>query len=88
MNAAVMTLAHYYARRDVKENIRRMKGSTALRTLTVSELSQLAKAWLDVHPELIEQAAETVRNDPKFRTLAGRAERWRKQMQLRARARQ
>ena len=81
MNAAIMTLAHYYARRDVKEDIRRKKGSSALRTLAASDISMLGKAWLDAHPKLIDKAAETVRNDPKLRTLAERYERERRRIQ-------
>jgi len=81
MNAAIMTLAHYYARRDVKEDIRRHKGSSALRTIAASELTRLGQEWLTSHPELIERAAETVRNDPKFRTLAERADRNRRRIQ-------
>jgi hypothetical protein len=47
MNAAVMTLAHYYARRDVKEIIRRNGGSVSL--YPMSEISTLAKSWLADH---------------------------------------
>ena len=44
INATVMTLANYYALRDVKVDIRRTSGSSALRKIEMSELKRLARA--------------------------------------------
>jgi hypothetical protein len=46
--------------------------------LEASDLVKAAKNYLSEHPDLIEQAAETVRNDPRLRTLAERQARERK----------
>jgi hypothetical protein len=35
-------------------------------TADASDLTKAAKTYLSEHPELIEQAAETVRNDPHY----------------------
>jgi hypothetical protein len=39
-----MTLANYYALRDVKVDIRRTSGSSALRKIEMSELKRLTRA--------------------------------------------
>jgi hypothetical protein len=41
-----MTLARYYALRDVKSDIQRTSGSTALRKIESSELKRRARARL------------------------------------------
>jgi hypothetical protein len=78
INATVMTLANYYALRDVKANIRSTSGSSALRKIEMSELKRLARAWLENHPELIEVAADTGQKVPEFRKIAEREERERR----------
>jgi radical SAM superfamily enzyme YgiQ (UPF0313 family) len=40
-----------------------------------ADIMARARAYLADHPELLYQAAETVRNDPELRTLAERQER-------------
>lgn len=78
MNSTVIILAWYYARRDVKADIQRRMGTSALRYIEGCQLRRLAQAWFDSHPELSEQAVETVRKVPQLRTLAEREERNRK----------
>jgi hypothetical protein len=70
-----ITLARYMARKAVKT-----EWLTGLRIwdYEASELVKVAKSYLSEHPDLIEQAAETVRNDPRLRTLAERQARQRK----------
>jgi hypothetical protein len=71
MNVTVMTLARYYARKDVLRNI----GYRALRHIESAELTRLANEHLASHPEIIERAAKTVRRDPSLRRMAERHER-------------
>jgi hypothetical protein len=74
MNATVMTLARYYARKEVKAAIVRQQGHRVLRDVESAELTRLAVAYLDSHPEVIERAAKTVRTDPALRRMAERHE--------------
>ena len=71
MNVTVMTLARYYARKEVLRNV----GYRALRHIESAELTRLANAHLASHPEVIERAAKTVRHDPALRRMAERHER-------------
>jgi hypothetical protein len=72
MNLTVMTLARYYARKDVEASILRNRGYSALRVMESAELTRLAAAYLDSHPEVIERAAKTVHRDPALRRMAER----------------
>jgi hypothetical protein len=76
ITAATIIWAHWLAKREVK----RLWHSQGLRWqyIEASDLARAAQSYLSEHPELIEQAAETVRNDPRLRTLAERQERQRK----------
>ena len=60
-------MARHLARRAV-ERQPRAKG-VRLTTFPHAELMAQAREYFDKHPELLDQAAETVRNDPKLRTL-------------------
>ena len=71
MNATVMTLARYYARKEVLRNL----GYRALRHIESAELTRLTAGYLDSHPEIIERATKTVRRDPALRRMAERHER-------------
>ena len=75
MNAAVMTLARYYARKEVEASILRNLGYRALRDIETAELTRLTNAHLDSHPEVIERAAKIVNRDPALRRMAERHER-------------
>jgi hypothetical protein len=75
MNAAVMTLARYYARKEVEASILRNLGCPASQETVSAELTGLANAHLDSHPEIIERAAKTVRRDPALCRMAERHER-------------
>jgi hypothetical protein len=74
MNATVMTLARYYARKEVEASILRNQGYPASQRMESAELTRLANAHLDSHPEIIERAASTVHNDPALRRMAERHE--------------
>jgi hypothetical protein len=76
ITAATITLARYYAKREVKREWRAQ--GIRIWDYEASDLAKAAKSYLSEHPVLIEQAAETVRNDPRLRTLAEREERQRK----------
>ena len=75
MNATVMTLARYYARKEVKVAILRNQGHRGLREMESAELTRLTAGYLDSHPEIIERATKTVRRDPALRRMAERHER-------------
>jgi len=49
-----------------------------LSELTAGGVRVAAEEYLNKHPELFEQAAESVRNNPKLRTLAEREARERR----------
>jgi hypothetical protein len=75
--AIILTMANHLARRAIKEEWKRQR--IKLSHFDAWVLTQAADAYLADHRiELIEEAAETVRNDPKLRTLAERHERRRK----------
>ena len=71
-------LARYRARKAVEHELR----SQGLRVshIPIRDIMAQAMEYLRNHPELLDQCAETVRNDPKLRTLAEQQERerWRK----------
>jgi hypothetical protein len=76
MNVATMTIASHLATKAIKSEWRRQKINWVW--VEHKELVSASMAYLEAHPELLEEAAETVRNDPNFRTLAERYERKRK----------
>lgn len=79
MNFVIKTLARYMAIRAAKRELQRQG-----RIRSHIEPWIIAKAaddYLRSHPELLEEAAETVRNHPKLRTLAERYERKRRRIQ-------
>jgi hypothetical protein len=78
MNATIITLATRSAIKAVERDIR----AQGLRVTFVERRVILAAAnYLREHPELFEEAAETVRNVPQLRTLAEREERQRRKNQ-------
>jgi hypothetical protein len=79
MTAATMTIAKLAA-------IKAVKREAQARGLKVAHIERrviiaAAELHLREHPELITEAAETVRNVPQLRTLAERAERQRRRNQ-------
>jgi len=76
ITAHAIVLARSFAKREVKRHWH--KQGIRWRDFEASDLAKAAKSYLSEHPELIEQAAETVRNDPQLRTLAERQERQRR----------
>ena len=74
MNATVMTLARYYARKEVKAAILRNQRHRGLIEMENAELTRLAAAYLNSHPEIIERAAKIVSRDPALRRMAERHE--------------
>ena len=81
MNATIMTLAKLAAIKAVERELRAQ--GKRIPQIEVAFINQAATAYLREHPELIAQAAETVRTVPAFRKIAEREERAR---QRRARA--
>jgi hypothetical protein len=79
MNATIITLARRSAIKAVERDIR----AQGLRVMSVERrvILAAADAYLREHPELIEEAAETVRKVPQLRTLAEREERQRRRNQ-------
>lgn len=79
MSALVVTIAKLAAINAVKRNMQAqgLKVAHVERRIIVS----VARDYLCDHPELIEQAAETVRKVPQLRTLAERDERRRRENQ-------
>jgi len=69
---AVMTLALFYARKEIRAAIIGQQGYCGLRGMEPAELTRLARAHLDRHPEIIERAATVIRTDPAFRPWAPR----------------
>jgi hypothetical protein len=76
MNSVVMTVARRSAIKAVQCDMQAqgVKVVYVARQIIVAA----ANTYLTEHPELIEQAAETVRKVPQLRTLAERHERQRK----------
>jgi hypothetical protein len=68
MNATVMTLARYYALRDLRTSMR----AQGLRPFDVRDLQERARDYLKNNPGLIAQAAEAVERDPVLRGIAER----------------
>jgi hypothetical protein len=78
MNATIMTVARCAAIKAVKLDIQRQGGKLAH---IEPRIITAANIYLSEHPELIEEAADTVRKAPQFRTLAEREERPRRRRQ-------
>ncbi len=79
MNATIITVATRSAIKAVERDIR----AQGLRVTFVERriILAAANAYLRDHPELFEEAAETVRKVPQLRTLAEREERQRRRNQ-------
>jgi hypothetical protein len=75
MNGTVMTLARYYARKEVEASILQNLGYRAWQDIESAELTRLVNAHLDSHPEIIERAAQTVHRDHALSRMAERHER-------------
>jgi hypothetical protein len=76
VNPVAMTFARFTAKNIVKQDW--LDQGNKLSEISNRGLTSFANSYLAGNPELIEQAAETVRNDPIFRTLAKSYERKRK----------
>jgi hypothetical protein len=76
MNATIVTVARLMAIKAIKRNMQ----AQGLKLAHVEQhmIVSAARKYLDEHPELIAEAAETVRKVPQLRTLAEREERRRK----------
>jgi hypothetical protein len=73
MNGVVMCLARLHAKDIVKQDWRDQ--GRKLSEIDARDLVSFANAYLAGNPELIDQAAEIVRTDPRFRIIAERHER-------------
>jgi len=79
MNATVINFALFNARNIVKQDLQAR--GIKLSHVEPREVREAAHRYLAAHPELLAQAAETVRNDPRLRTLAERQERQARRIQ-------
>jgi len=79
MSATIMTLAKLAAIRAVERDMR----AQGLKVAHIERkiITAAANIYLTQHPELIADAADTVRKVPQLRTLAEREERRRKGIQ-------
>ena len=68
MPSTLLVLSRLSARNAVKEQIRAR--GIRLSQFALSDITSTADDYPKEHPELIERAPESVRNDPKLRTLA------------------
>ena len=73
MNPVAMTLARYRSKEIIKKDWQDQ--GKKLSEIEHRDLVSFANAYLAGNPELIEQAAETVRSDPRFRKIAEQHER-------------
>ena len=78
-NSIVMILARLNARNIIKQDLH--DRGIKLSTVYLRELTEAASRYLAAHPELLAEASEAVRNDPRLRTLAERQERFIRRMQ-------
>src|SRR5262249_49742145 len=74
MNGIVITFARFKARQIIERDWR--DEGHKLASIELRDLKAFAIAYVDGHPELVEQAIESVRTNPKLRTLAERHERF------------
>jgi Copper resistance protein ScsC N-terminal domain len=79
MNAVIITLAHRAAINAVKRDILSRRGKLSL--VRRADVVAAARDYLRDHPELLDEAAETVRKVPQLRTLAEREVRRRRRNQ-------
>lgn len=76
MNAVVMTAARIAAFKAVKQELRARGEEFAF--VDIKSIVATVESHLRGHPELIKEAAETVRNVPQLRALAEREEQQRR----------
>jgi hypothetical protein len=79
MSAMIMTLAKLAAIKAVKRDMQAQ--GVKLSSIQRKVITAIANGYLTQHPELIEEAAETVRKVPQFRTLYEREMRQRRRIQ-------
>ena len=78
MNSVIMNFALCTARQIVREDWRNQ--GRKLSEIEPRDIRSLAMAYLEGNPQLIEEAAEAVRSDPRLRTLYERQERFIRRM--------
>lgn len=76
MSLIIKVLAQQAARKAVKRQYQAQ--GLKVSHIPAKEITEAANDYLRDHPDLFEQAAETVRKVPQLRTLAEREERRRK----------
>ena len=73
MNSVIMRHAFLTARQTVRQDWRNQ--GRKLSWIAPRDITSFAIAYLEGDPQLIEEASEAVRNDPRLRTLDERRER-------------
>ena len=67
MSAVILTLMHYRARKQAKEEIRRRYGSSKLREYTPAQIKALAGMWIELHwDELFVDAKRMIASSPEL----------------------
>jgi hypothetical protein len=79
MNPVIMRFAFYTARQTVRQDW--LNQGRKLSAIEPRDITSFALAYLEGNPQLIEEAGEAVRSDPRLRTLAERHERFMRRMQ-------
>ena len=72
MNPIIVTWAKIEARRVVKRELQ--KKGEKIAYVPRRKIDEAADLYLQAHPELFDQAAETVRNSPSLHAMAQREE--------------
>jgi hypothetical protein len=67
MNSVIMRFAFLTARQTVRQDWRNQ--GRKLSAISACDITSFALAYLEGNPQLIDEAAEAVRNDPGLRTL-------------------
>jgi hypothetical protein len=81
-NSVIMNFALYTARKIVREDWRNQ--GRKLSAISACDITSFAIAYLEGNPELLAEASEAVRNDPRLRLLYERRERERAKLVTRA----
>ena len=86
MNSVIMRSAFLTARQIVRQDW--LSQGRKLSEIEARDIRSFAIAYLEGNPELIEEAADAVMNDPRLRLLYERRERERAKLETRAQRRE
>ena len=76
ISAVILTLMHYRARKQAKEEMRRQYGSSKLREYTPAQIKALAGMWIELHwDELFVDAKRMIASSPELQRMEAREQR-------------